>query len=68
MSESASLPGSSRIVVSALVIIGFTVLLGGGIAYYFGNALLGEAMVLAGVFLFTITFLCWMAAKRHRSK
>jgi hypothetical protein len=60
--------GSSRLsadaVVFVLVVIGFVILLSGGLAYYFGNPLLGEAMVLAGVFLFAMTFLCWLAARR----
>jgi hypothetical protein len=51
-------------VVLVLVVIGFVILLSGGLAYYFGNPLLGEAMVLAGVFLFAMTFLCWLAARR----
>jgi hypothetical protein len=50
-----------------LVVIGFAILLIGGIAYYFGNPLAGEAMVLAGVFLFALTFLCWLAARRNRA-
>ena len=53
-----------RAVVFTLVLIGFVVLLSGGVSYYFGNPLLGEALVLIGVFLFALMFLCWLAARR----
>jgi hypothetical protein len=64
---SASSRISAGAVVFVLVVIGFAILLIGGIAYYFGNPLAGEAMVLAGVFLFALTFLCWLAARRNRA-
>jgi len=61
---SASSRLTTGAVVFVLVVIGFVVLLIGGIAYYFRNPLVGEGMVLAGVFVFAMTFLCWLAARR----
>ncbi|MFX1492310.1 MAG: hypothetical protein ACFFBU_08600 [Promethearchaeota archaeon] len=50
------------------VIIGFTVLAAGGIAFILGLNLLGETLVLVGVFLFVFTMLCYLAARRNQNQ
>jgi TRAP-type mannitol/chloroaromatic compound transport system permease small subunit len=47
---SVSPSGLSRFVIALSVVIGFTVLVIGGVAFLFGLNFLGEALVLAGVF------------------
>jgi uncharacterized membrane protein len=64
--SSTALSGSSRLAISLSVVIGFTVLVVGGIAFLLGFQLLGEALVLLGVFLFAFTLICWIAARRRK--
>jgi hypothetical protein len=62
----SALSGSSRLAIAFSVVIGFTVLVVGGVAFLLGNQLLGETLVLLGVFLFAFTLICWIAARRRK--
>jgi hypothetical protein len=62
----AGFSGFSRLLVALSVVIGFTILVAGGAAFLLGWTFLGEALVLAGVFLFAFTLLCWLASRRQR--
>ncbi|MFX1582185.1 MAG: hypothetical protein ACFFCJ_08165 [Promethearchaeota archaeon] len=64
--SSVEVSGSSRWAVGFSVVIGFTVLVTGGVAFLLNQQLLGETLVLLGVFLFAFTLICWMAVRRRR--
>ncbi|MFW9831849.1 MAG: hypothetical protein ACFFD8_08740 [Candidatus Thorarchaeota archaeon] len=66
--SSTSFVRSIRFIVSLSVLIGFTVLVIGGITFLVGLPLVGEALVLAGVFLFAFTLICWFAARRIQNR
>jgi hypothetical protein len=65
---STTFSGSSRFVIGFSVVIGFTVLVAGGLAFLLNLQFLGEVLVLLGVFLFAFTLICWLAARRRRKQ
>ncbi|MFX1318375.1 MAG: hypothetical protein ACFE9D_04850 [Promethearchaeota archaeon] len=66
-SDESSTPfsGSSRLAIGFSVVIGFTILVAGGVAFLLNLQFLGEVLVLTGVFLFAFTLICWLAARRR---
>ncbi|MFX1565752.1 MAG: hypothetical protein ACFFCH_07165 [Promethearchaeota archaeon] len=69
MSSDDSLDGVSRSsgwLVCFSVVIGFTILVAGGVAFLLNQQFLGETLVLIGVFMFAFTLICWLAARRRK--
>ncbi|MFX1576237.1 MAG: hypothetical protein ACFFCF_03585 [Promethearchaeota archaeon] len=66
--SSATLSDASSWIIRVSVVIGFTVLVVGGAAFLLNQQLLGETLVLAGVFLFAFTLICWLAARRRTNQ